>query len=152
MSFQQTHEIVTRIQQFSQSLIDLYEERCDDTRDPQVRFFLNRAIKQERELSEGLRRYLGAAPGAVMSRWFQTPGLAQLSRALKDARRHPTTHLEEAVEMVVDADKALTGLYRSLAATAINDDLQRLFQGLMEMRLQHDRDWVWQSMRPKMAG
>lgn len=143
MSFDQTRDILRQLRVFHQRAGSLYEALRPYAETEMGNMLLDRLIKQERQMSEGLAKYEKTAPASVLNMFFQQSSLRRLSGLLDEIDIENIDTANDLLDIALDINTNLISVYHDLAESTMSDKVAQMFKGLLEMARTREKELSW---------
>ena len=147
MSYKTVGELLKHVADYQQTVREYCEAVADRQggaaggRDDRAAAMLDYFAGHEREAEKILANYASSDRKGILDTWLQHTSEDDLRTFFNSERLDPTDSMETAVGKVVEFDRALIEMYRSLADNSqIPPRVQGVFQNLLEME-------EWQKFR-----
>ena len=149
MSYKTVGELLKHVADYQQTVREYCEavaDRHEDApagggKDERAAAMLDYFAGHEREAEKILNNYAASDRQGILDTWLQHTSEDDLRTFFNSERLDPTDSMETAVGKVVEFDRALIEMYRSLADNSqVPPRVQGVFQNLLEME-------EWQKFR-----
>ncbi len=132
MRFKKTREVLERVRRFHEEVSAHCEQACGASDQQRIRILLNYIADRERNLAHALGAFTDKTADRVLDTWFQfTVDDAKLHELLTGSFK-PTMAAEDVTNATMTIADHLLAMYRDMLAAADTEELQRVFQNLLD--------------------
>ncbi|MEX1197887.1 MAG: hypothetical protein WEB57_08520 [Pseudohongiellaceae bacterium] len=137
--YENTRHVLDEIRSFHQRLAGLYGALAEQATEARAEMLLNYMKSREEAQGAVIDLYESDAPASILDSWFQVPYPENLNDFLKLLEIRSDLNVEQARELIMEADEFLMALLNHVERRVINPEVKAVFQDLQELEREEEK-------------
>ena len=144
MPYEQVRDILGRVRLFHRQVVDYFDGEDACSVNERTKELIGAFRLEETAMDRAIGQFVKEGrDDRALGVWIQYVADEDVRRVLKDLRTSGTMQPEELMDLKLDFDHALIGLYSQLAGSTSFPEVSELFDGLRRMTEQRSAQSVW---------